>query len=208
MHPSIFVCLSMIGSQRQQIQKGSPVIPLPSDTSLLLLGDPVKISSARSESALGFPSSRSSLVNRPRDSRHTNQRQEIPKLTPFNAEEQHFHRMSELSLSVWAQPLYIRSCFQLLVSVVLFCLSWSLPHDHKRWLERRWTSISKAIPFDTTPSSPQSNKLSLQLKPRSISPSLTPSCHLLWTTLLQPWTPLFLCQRHNTKLKRSVLPFF
>lgn len=54
-HPSISLCISMIGSQRQQIQKGSPDVPLPSNTPVLLLGDPVKISPARSESAQGFP---------------------------------------------------------------------------------------------------------------------------------------------------------
>ena len=39
-HPSIVFRLSEVGSWRQQVQEGTPDIPLPSDILQLLLGDP------------------------------------------------------------------------------------------------------------------------------------------------------------------------
>jgi len=39
-HPSIFIRISEVRSQRQQVQEGNPDIPLSSDTPQLLLGGP------------------------------------------------------------------------------------------------------------------------------------------------------------------------
>jgi len=139
-------------------------------------------------SALGLPPNRTCPENLQREvtRRHSNHIPEPTQLTPFDAEKQRLYSELPLELlppslrlspaTLWRKPISATCIRDLVLSVTIQICD-------RRWVTK-WISELKASPSGSAPSLPQQTGVAPSLlltKPRSICPSLAPTCHHSWT---------------------------